>query len=255
MIGPSEGLAPREMAAAFELVAAAAQSGGYGDDRERFAGWGVMGLTFDSGHVLGLRRFPMSSIGPGYTSVWHRTPKGEWSVWSTVPGELSCARYIGRISTCAAEAAIELTWAASDRLRVTVPGHRLFWDLRLESTPVTRSVGALARRLPGRVTASERSLRLLGAAAGPLLGSGRLALTGKMPNRQTFHIVPKQLWRVAASRAILQGRDMGEPGPLAEQATLGDFRVPQRGLLAAAALDFDALNRSSNTAREGNRPL
>ena len=30
---------------------------------ERFAGYGVMGLPFRSGHVLALRRSPASSIG------------------------------------------------------------------------------------------------------------------------------------------------------------------------------------------------
>ena len=36
---------------------------------ERFSGYGVMGLPFRSGHVLGLRRFTASSIGSGYSSV------------------------------------------------------------------------------------------------------------------------------------------------------------------------------------------
>ncbi len=39
---------------------------------ERFSGYGVMGLPFASGHILALRRFPASSVGPAYTSVWHR---------------------------------------------------------------------------------------------------------------------------------------------------------------------------------------
>ena len=33
---------------------------------ERFLGYGVMGLPFVSGHILCMRRFPNSSIGPGY---------------------------------------------------------------------------------------------------------------------------------------------------------------------------------------------
>ena len=45
---------------------------------EQFAGYAVMGLPFASGHVLGLRHFPASSLGPGYTSVWHRNPGGRW---------------------------------------------------------------------------------------------------------------------------------------------------------------------------------
>ncbi len=50
---------------------------------ERFSGYGVMGLPFRSGHVLALRRFPASSIGPGYTSVWHRDPDGAWTFFAT----------------------------------------------------------------------------------------------------------------------------------------------------------------------------
>ena len=41
---------------------------------DRFTGYAVIGLPFRSGHVLSLRRFPASSVGPGYTSVWHRDP-------------------------------------------------------------------------------------------------------------------------------------------------------------------------------------
>jgi hypothetical protein len=41
-----------------------------------FTGYGVMSLPFASGHVLALRRFPASYIGPAYTSVWHRDPAG-----------------------------------------------------------------------------------------------------------------------------------------------------------------------------------
>lgn len=35
---------------------------------ERFAGFGVMGLPFASGHVLAMRRFPASSIGPVHST-------------------------------------------------------------------------------------------------------------------------------------------------------------------------------------------
>ena len=54
---------------------------------ERFAGWGVLGQPFVSGHVLALRRFVRSSVGPGYTSVWHRTPDGKWWFVQDAPPE------------------------------------------------------------------------------------------------------------------------------------------------------------------------
>src|SRR6266516_6212777 len=64
-------------------------------EEERFFGYGVMGLPFRSGHVLGLRRFPSSSIGPGYRSVWHRDPHGRWTFYQDQPAELACTRYVG----------------------------------------------------------------------------------------------------------------------------------------------------------------
>jgi hypothetical protein len=62
---------------------------------ERFFGYGGMGLPFRSGHVLGLRRFPASWIGPGYRSVWHRDPRGRWTFYQDQAAELACTRYFG----------------------------------------------------------------------------------------------------------------------------------------------------------------
>jgi hypothetical protein len=43
-------------------------------------------------------------------------------------------------------------------------------------------------------------------------------------------MAPTQLWVVADSQAVLNGRDLGPSGPLLRQARLGDFRMPQRGI-------------------------
>ena len=66
---------------------------------DRFSGYAIIGLPFQSGHVLALRRFPTSSIGPGYTAVWHRNPSGRWTFYSTCgAGGVVCAvfRWRGR---------------------------------------------------------------------------------------------------------------------------------------------------------------
>ena len=73
-------------------------------------------------------------------------------------------------------------------------------------------------------------LRRLGAVARRTLGVGDIRLTGRAPNGQCYMMAPKQLWVVADSRAVLDGRDLGSSGPLLRQARLGDFRMPQRGI-------------------------
>jgi hypothetical protein len=85
---------------------------------ERFAGYAVIGLPFRSGHVLALRRFPASSLGPGYTSIWHRNPGGKWTIYSTVAPEQSCFRYFGSEIDENVHAQVRIEWSQPRR----VPG-------------------------------------------------------------------------------------------------------------------------------------
>ena len=64
-------------------------------DCERVSGYGVMGLLFASGHVLGLRRWTASSVGDRFTSIWHRDPTGRWTFYESVACEVACTRYFG----------------------------------------------------------------------------------------------------------------------------------------------------------------
>jgi hypothetical protein len=76
-----DGRAPRGFAAASIKT-----PGLQGGTEERFAGYGVMGLPFRSGHYLALRHFPASSIGPGFRAVWHRDPHRRWTFYADAPG-------------------------------------------------------------------------------------------------------------------------------------------------------------------------
>jgi hypothetical protein len=142
-------------------------------ERERFRGYGVMGLPFESGHVLGPRRSPVSSIGPAYTSIWHRSPDGRWSFWSTAAPEVSRARGQLRpvrrqVSDDTHQTVIRLAWPEPYRLTVTADDPTLFWEVTFAATPVSRALSALAQRLPGPFLARESVLRVLGPVAGTL---------------------------------------------------------------------------------------
>ena len=74
---------------------------------ERFSGYGVLGVPFESGHYLALRDMVANSIGPAYRAIWHRDPAGHWTIHTTVklpglailsPGtELSISGERGRV--------------------------------------------------------------------------------------------------------------------------------------------------------------
>lgn len=207
---------------------------------ERFTGYGVTGVPFSPGYVLALRRFAASSIGPGYTSVWIRDPAGAWSMHGTVDPGLSCPRYFGAALESASTSRISLAWSGGQTLTVDVDGGAVLrWELTLRTTPVTRFMSAVSGAVPARLWHSRRFLKAMGAVAGPLLGAGRLRLTGHVPNGQRFDVRPRRMWLVAGSRAALQGRDLGKPTALPVQDRLGDFWIPQRGILMLGTAVFE----------------
>jgi hypothetical protein len=235
--------APREVITDLAAVAPRARA-----RREQFTGFAVMGLPFTSGHVLGLRSWVSSSIGPPYTSVWHRDPDGRWSFWSTAAPSVSCTRYTGELSGDTRQSAVDIEWSAPDRMTVRSTDPALEWVLIFGTTTATRGLSAVARALPRAVLERDAVLRGMGPMAGRMLGAGRLAMTGRMPNGQRFRLMPSHVWRVAGSTARLEGHDLGAPAPQREQATIGDFRIPQRGLLAVGTVDFDPFDASRHSA-------
>lgn len=210
---------------------------------ERFSGYGVMGLPFSSGHVLAMRRFPVTSVGPGYTSVWLRRPSGSWTVYADAPAELSCARYFGAALETAVQCPVSVTWTGDAAFSVTVGGGAdLTWALELEPTPISRAMSAVLKALPESLLERKAFLNAMGAAAGPALSAGRLGLTGTVPNGQGFRAKPRRMWFVSQSSASLAGEDLGNPEPLPVQARLGDFWIPQRGIFLIGASSYDAFD-------------
>lgn len=219
---------------------------------ERMSGYGVMGLPFRSGHMLAMRRFTASSIGPGYTSVWHCRPDGEWRLYTNVAPGQSCPRFFGADALDAVETDIELAWTEPFRLRVAMPAVPFEWEISLGATAATRLMNAMGRLLPNGVSHSSAVLSTMSTVAGPLLGAGRIGLQGAVPNGQRFIANPQTMWTIVDSRARLGGEDLGPHGAVHPQARLGDFWIPQRGILAIGQAHFerfDPARHSSRTSR------
>ncbi|HEY3527800.1 MAG TPA: hypothetical protein VGK78_01530 [Nocardioides sp.] len=204
---------------------------------ERLVGYGVLGLPFASGHVLGLRRWTASSIGAGFTSVWHRDPAGRWTFYESAGAEAACTRYFGDEADQVYVERIDLAWTGERQLRVrTVDNGHVDWSIELGATPMTRLMSLTGAGLPMRAWQSTRVLGALGLAAGRVLRVGTVRLTGETSNGQQFDANPLKIWSVTASHAAIDGEDLGPVGPLAEQAHLADFYFPQRGIFAVGRI-------------------
>lgn len=200
---------------------------------ERYAGYGVLGVSFRSGDVLALRRFPVTSNCCGYTSVWHRSRDGHWTFYSDVVAEKGCQRHFGPAVSQTVVAPIRIEWTGARSLEIAVAGGRLLaWSLVLAPTAATRLLNELARLMPARCWTNERMLAAVAAVARLALRAGPLRLSGLTPTGSRFVSSPQALWSVADSRATIQGRDLGRMGSIGAQHALGEFLIPRRPLFA-----------------------
>ena len=202
-----------------------------GDD-DRVAGFGVIGLPFASGHYLALRCFAASSFGPPYTALWHRSPAGAWTVYSTVDAAHGCPRYLGPALTRVVVAPIDVRVCDETSLRVYIDD-AVDWTFAIAPTRATWLMSAMSGRMPERAWTNRWVLGVMGRMAGPMLSAGRLRLTGALPSGHQFKAAPRRVWSIPSGRATVEGVDLGPVGPLAEQARLGDFWLPQRGIFFA----------------------
>ena len=209
-------------------------------DREQFHGYAVVGVPFHSGHILAMRRFPISSVGPGYTSVWHRDPAGRWVIYQDQGPRYTCPRAFGPGIDDAPTAPIAVEWTDSHRFAVDIEteGTRLHWEVRVSESAVTRALSAAAGVLPRFLRHHPAALTVIGRTAGLLLRAGRVRLIGTAPSRQHFFADLRHIWLIEDTTAVIDGVDLGEPGPLPEQAHLADFWLPQRGLFAIGSSFF-----------------
>lgn len=201
---------------------------------EYVRGWGVFGLPLDSGHVLALRVFPENSFAP-YRTVWHRDPEGRWAIHFDGPDiELACPRYYGAACHHVGQGAINVAWTgpASLRVRSSGPSLDLDWTVAARETFGLGLMNRLGRSLPGWTWRPGPLVRARELLARQLLELGDLRLSGTMPSGHDGVLMPKRMYWVAASRAVLNGDDLGAPTQLAECPTIGGVTLPARGVLA-----------------------
>lgn len=222
-------------------------------DDERLVGSGIMGLPFGSGHYLALRDWRKSSVAAGYRSVWHRSPAGRWSMWSDAEPDLGCDRYWSAAFDSIASATIEVDWVGSRDLRVTIPDV-LEWSMRLGSSMSTRCMNLAGAMLPEPAWSSDGLLHAMGRMAGPVLGVGRVCLTGSVANGQHYKLAPRWMWVVEDSTAALQGHDLGRPAALDQQERLADMWMPQRGVFAVGSVRTDAYDPSMHQSASNPPP-
>ena len=212
-------------------------------DHEYVKGWGIFALPFDSGHVLALHVYPENDFGP-YRSLWHRDPAGNWSIY--VDGarlDTACPRYFGAACERTGFAHIELTWTGPRSLQVVMDAPSLRWTLTASENAALRLVNPISAILPlatWRPQLLVRSRELLARA----LGMGNMRLSGTMPSGHVGTMMPRRMYLIERSTAILEGVDLGAPVHLKENPRIGKGPLPSRGLLAIGGAAWRIADRA-----------
>jgi hypothetical protein len=208
---------------------------------ERFSGYGVMSAPFRSGHVLAMRRFPASSLGQPYSSVWHCDPVGRWTIWTDGDPDHACPRYFGKALADSLLAPIAISWSGPRSFTVDVGEGELRWTVHLAPTVATRIVNALSLRMSEAAWRSETWLSGFERAAGTMLRAGRLRLHGRTPNGGRFEMSHLEVWAIRESAAVFgeEAEELGALGPPPVQLHLGDLWLPQRPLFAIGQASFE----------------
>lgn len=177
---------------------------------DRYLGYAVLDVRFASGDILALRRFPVASIGIGYTSVWHRGADREWTLFADVPPTEGCGRYLADMFSRTVIAPIRIDWRGPRSLVVEVDGGQMLkWRLDLAPSAATAVFNAAAGCLPGAWWARRSPFSLARAFLDLALKAGRLRLVDRVPDGISVHALPQAVWMVNGSRARLCGRDLG----------------------------------------------
>lgn len=210
---------------------------------ETVRGWAVMSLPFESGHVLASRHIPQSDFGP-YSTLWLRRPDGRWSLHADAPRlEIACPRYWGPAAEESAFAGIDLEWTGPNAAKMTVDEPALEWTFSMTQGWLMAAVNAVNAALP---LASWRSRPLLRARqwlGEHVLGIGRADLSGRLPGGMAGTLMPRRIYRIHESTAILDGVDLGEPLRLDEPPYFGDFALPSVPLFAVGGAHVEVPDR------------
>lgn len=201
---------------------------------ESFAGYGVLGIAFDSGDVLAFRCIARSSVGPPYNALWHRSPDGLWSVWTNVEPDRACPRYFAPALHAWYVDDITVAWRSRAEVSITARRARLALALRLAASPLSWAVGACGGVAPARLLRTPIAATL----AGRVLRAGPLRLHGTAPTGHDFVIRPRALRFIAAAAAVIRGHDAGPVVSLTDRIEVGGLVVPRRGLFGAGTLSF-----------------
>lgn len=201
-------------------------------DHEYVRGYAVMALPFTSGDLLALRAWRQSTFGP-YVSVWHRSPDGDWSIYTDGPSlETTCPRYWSSGVRRSALATIAVTWTGPTEVRVEMDDPALVWTMSMSAPPSLRGLNAMSSVLPLSSWKPAPLRWIREWLAERVLGMGDLRFAFTMPNGQDAVIMPEELFFIDESDAQLNGRSLGAPVRLETNPTIGDVPLPTRPTFA-----------------------
>jgi hypothetical protein len=204
----------------------------------RLHGYALLSLAFESGDVIMFRRVTASSMGPPFTTLWHRGPAGAWRFHVNVAPARSCLRFLGMSPDQVRTDDISVVWKSRHELALYLRRTRLHLALRLKASATMLILGAAAALVPGALWRAGNVLEAAASVAGAALGAGPLGLSGRTPTGHEYRVRPRAVWGVAAAAAVLDGRDLGALQETVSSSGPAGIVLPRRPLFTSEIVDF-----------------
>lgn len=210
---------------------------------EHVRGYGIYALPFKSGHVLALRVFPENDFAP-YSTIWHRTPDGHWSIYVDGPRhDTACPRYYSDATDHVQSANISITWVGPMELQVEMDDPKLELTVQMDAPRPAKFLNAIGARIPTSLWRVPGMASLFAHIADAVFDIGDVTLIGTAPNGQHAMLLPRQMYPIDAAVGILDGENLGEPTTSETNPTMGDVAFPARPMLAVGEAYFEILDR------------
>lgn len=179
-----------------------------------------MGLPFSSGHVLGLRRFPASSVGPRYTLCGTGIPRdaGRFILLSR-----RCRDVTGTSAARSAKSSNALSSSTGRTTELLGNGWRWHAPMGSSASAYAYYTGHERRRRLGPGSPLAADAGALGDGSGGRASSpgGTSWLTGSGPNGQWFVANPRLIWSIPESTAVVHGEELDSVSVLPETSPAG----------------------------------
>ena len=152
--------------------------------------------------------------------------------------DTACPRYYGNAVSYVQTAKITLTWISTNKLHIEMDHPKLDWEVVMKTSPLANAMNTISKNLPEYIWRMPVALRAFEKIGNLLFDLGEIDLSGHFPNGHFGILMPRQMFLISSSTALMNGVNLGKPVRSIENPMIGKLRLPARPIFAIGGYYF-----------------